>query len=92
MQQFVMTPKTEKTEDADGLLTKKGMSVAHEYALAWVARNVRDLELERTHPELRGLFYDIRSDVSYASQHAVVDNDTTINRPVNRPVSVIPLP
>ena len=83
---YVMTPQTEKTEDADGLLTKRGMAVAHEYAVGWVTRSIRNLNLEREHPELLGLFYDIRADPGYASQHAVVANAN-----IPRPTPVIPL-
>jgi hypothetical protein len=59
------------TEDSEGLLTPYGMAVAHRYAQAWVTRGLRDLELEREHPELAGLFWDIRVDPELARAHAV---------------------
>lgn len=58
------------TEDSEGLLTAYGMSVAHLYAQAWVERGVRALDLERQHPELAGLFWDIRVDPQLARAHA----------------------
>ena len=68
---FVMAlKKANPTEDADGVLTPRGMDVAHAYALAWVKRSVRDLAIERQYPELSGLFYDIRVDAELARRHA----------------------
>lgn len=58
------------TEDEDGLLTPHGTKVATGYANAWVAKNARDLDLERLYPELAGLFYDIRADAELAHRYA----------------------
>lgn len=63
--------KGSKTEDADGVLTKYGMQVAQEYASSWVNKKTRDVALERKHPELVGLFYDIRNDRELATEHAI---------------------
>lgn len=68
---LVPLEKASPTEDEDGVLTKFGMAIAHKYALKWTKQSVRDLELERAHPELAGLFYDIRADVELASEHAL---------------------
>jgi hypothetical protein len=57
------------TEDADGMLTPYGFEVATRYASRWLAESLRDLTLERAHPELTGLFYDIRSDVELAHRY-----------------------
>jgi hypothetical protein len=76
--------KANPVETPDGELTRRGMEVAHEYAVAWIERNVRDLNLERMHPELEGLFYDIRVDTALAREHAIPF------KPVN-PKTVIPL-
>jgi len=62
--------KANPTEDEDGVLTAKGMEVAHQYAKAWVERSVRNLGIERQYPELSGLFYDIRIDAELARRHA----------------------
>ena len=59
------------TEDAEGLLTPLGMKLAHRYARKWVEESKRDLELEREHPELLGLFWDIRTDPELAREHAI---------------------
>lgn len=63
--------KAQPTEDADGVLTRFGMQIAQRYASQWVANGTRDLELEREHPELVGLFYDIRADSDLAREHAL---------------------
>lgn len=63
--------KAEPVEDADGVLTKKGMEVAHEYAAAWTSRHYRSVDIERQYPELVGLFYDIRHDPELAAEHAL---------------------
>lgn len=67
------TPNTlEKadTEDSDGVLTPFGMQVAQQYASAW-KQGQRATSIERTHPELVGLFYDIRKDAELANMHAL---------------------
>ncbi len=58
-------------EDSDGVLTRRGMDIAHEYAVQIVDRGYRDVSLERLHPELIGLFYDIRNDLDFAKEHAI---------------------
>jgi hypothetical protein len=55
--------------DADGMLTRQGMRIAHDYAVDWVDRTVRNLSLERAHPEMADTFYDIRADRSVAHIH-----------------------
>lgn len=70
MRYVVDLKKAQPTESEEGVLTKLGMQVAHEYATEWV-RGVRNLELERKHPELSGLFYDIRIDTKLAREHAI---------------------
>jgi hypothetical protein len=62
--------KAQPTESDDGVLTRTGMRIAHQYAKLWVAKGARDLNLERQHPELAGLFFDIRSDSQLAREHA----------------------
>ena len=59
------------TETPDGELTRRGMDLAHAYAVKWIERNVRDLQAERDYPELAGLFYDIRVDTALAREHAI---------------------
>lgn len=59
-----------RVEDADGVLTELGMKVAHQYAAQWKSGN-RAVALERQHPELVGLFYDIRNDEDLAAEHAI---------------------
>lgn len=82
---FVMDlSKANPVETSDGELTRRGMDIAHEYARAWIDRNVRDLNLERTYPELEGLFYDIRVDPALAREHAIPFKDAN-------PKTVIPL-
>lgn len=63
--------KANPVETEDGELTRRGMEVAHDYAVAWSERNTRDLNLERLYPELEGLFYDIRVDPALAREHAI---------------------
>lgn len=63
--------KAQPTENKDGELTRYGMRVAHQYAKKWVRQSTRDLVLERKHPELSGLFYDIRIDAALAREHAI---------------------
>lgn len=57
-------------EDDEGLLTERGMQVAHAYAHAWVGGD-RDYELEKRYPALAGLFYDLRVDDALAREHAL---------------------
>lgn len=56
-------------EDEDGLLTPAGMKVAEEYAKQWL-EGVRDVGMEKTYPDLLGLFSDIRVDPDLARMHA----------------------
>lgn len=63
--------KANPVETEDGELTRRGMDVAHDYAVAWTKKNKRDLNLERQFPELEGLFYDIRVDPALAREHAI---------------------
>jgi len=63
--------KANPVEDNDGMLTQRGMRIAHEYARMWLREGKRDLHLEREYPELAGLFYDIRTDVTLAREHAI---------------------
>jgi hypothetical protein len=67
---LVVGSEMTKVEDADGILTKLGMEVAHKYASKWVRAGARDLDIERQFPDLAGLFYDIRSDADLARMHA----------------------
>jgi len=62
--------KAQPVESEEGVLTKLGMKVAHQYAVDWVRGN-RNLELEREYPELSGLFFDIRIDTELAREHAI---------------------
>lgn len=69
--QFIMDlQKAQPLEDPDGVLTRRGMQVAHAYAKTWLDGK-RDLEMERQYPELAGLFYDIRADSDLARTHAI---------------------
>jgi hypothetical protein len=63
--------KARPVESEEGLLTPLGMKIAHQYAVAWVNENKRDLALEREYPSLIGLFYDIRVDSELAREHAI---------------------
>ena len=74
--------KANPVETPDGELTSRGFEIAEAYARAWIDRNTRDLNLERTYPELEGLFYDIRVDPALARRHAI---------PTKEPKPVIPL-
>lgn len=62
--------KARRTEDEDGVLTEYGMEIAHDYARGFLGGRPRK-DLEEDHPELRGLFYDIRHDPSLAREHAI---------------------
>lgn len=64
-------PVEQPVEDTDGVLTRHGMNVAHEYARAWVDTKSRNTNLELMYPELVGLFYDIRNDGELAREHAI---------------------
>ncbi len=64
-------PESNAVEDEDGVLTPKGMEVAHTYAVKWRTQQVRDTALEREYPDLIGLFYDIRNDSTLAAEHAI---------------------
>lgn len=55
--------------DPEGMLTRSGMRIAHDYAVDWVDRSVRNLKLERAHPEMADTFYDIRADRTVAHIH-----------------------
>lgn len=72
------------TEDEDGALTELGMMVAEKYAQRWVERAERDLNLERQHPELTGLFYDIRADAELAIRHATPAGPALIDLEVKK--------
>lgn len=65
---------TEKTEMPDGELTPHGMKVAQQYAVKWVQGFERDFALENAHPELAGLFQDIRHDSELALAHSIPTN------------------
>lgn len=80
--------KANPVETEDGELTRRGMEVAHDYAVAWVDRNTRDLNAERTYPDLLGLFYDIRVDPALARSHATPFDDA----PKPKRTPVIPIP
>ena len=75
MRFLLQKAKAQPTETEDGELTRHGMDIAHEYAVAWTKRNARSLELERQYPELEGLFYDIRVDPDLAREHAIPFSD-----------------
>jgi hypothetical protein len=75
MRFIVDLKKAQPTETEEGLLTPRGMSMAHEYAKKWVTENKRDLILERENPELSGLFYDIRVDPGLAYEHSLPIED-----------------
>jgi chloramphenicol 3-O-phosphotransferase len=64
-------PAKAPVEDADGVLTRAGMDVAHQYALQWRTKQTRNVQLEAQYPELIGLFYDIRNDAELAAEHAI---------------------
>jgi len=66
--------KANPTEDEDGVLTRFGMEVAHRYAKARISGK-RDTKLEREHPELVGLFFDIRYDRGLANEYAIPFED-----------------
>lgn len=51
-------------------ITSAGIRAAEQYATRWVQDAVRDLDLERAHPDLVGLFYDIRIDPELARVYA----------------------
>ena len=69
---FVMSlKKAQPVESEEGVLTKLGMKIAHQYASTWVNQGMRDLSLERKYPDLAGLFYDIRIDAELAREHAI---------------------
>lgn len=70
MKLVVDLKKAQPLEDADGVLTRRGMEIAHSYAKRWV-EGQRDLSLERQFPELAGFFYDLRIDSELARQHAI---------------------
>lgn len=61
--------KANPVQTEDGILTERGLSIAHDYAVDWLQAR-RNLELERENPELQGLFFDIRSDPELARTHA----------------------
>lgn len=55
----------------DGIeVSPKGIEVLASYAARWIHQGERDLEIERDHPELDGVFYDIRSDLDLANRYA----------------------
>ncbi len=64
--------KAETLEDEDGLLTKRGLEIVHDYAKQWLS-GVRSLEMERQYPELVDLFTDIRLDPDLAKEHGIDD-------------------
>ena len=76
--------KANPVETEDGELTRRGMEVAPDYAVAWIQKNKRDLNLERLYPELEGLFYDIRADAALAREHSIPFE-------VEKPKPVIPI-
>ena len=83
--------KSDPVEDADGMLSKRGMHVAHQYAREWLRGGSRDLSLERQFPELGGLFYDIRTDIDLARMHAT-PNESGKEEPVEEVAkSIIPV-
>ena len=57
--------------DADGMLTREAMQIVQKYASLWCMSFTRDLALEKDHPELDEIFYDVRHDPQYAMTHAV---------------------
>lgn len=74
MMRYVMDlKKAQPLEDGEGLLTRTGMRLAHEYAKKWVG-GVRAVGMERQYPELMGLFYDIRVDSELAREHAIPES------------------
>lgn len=77
MEQVTLTLKKamsdDNVEDGDGLLTPKGVQVVTQYARTWLASSTRDLALERAHPDLTGLFYDVRSDADLCRRYAAPD-------------------
>jgi hypothetical protein len=59
-----------KSEDEDdGVLTPAESKASTQYAKDWI-KGFRNLDLERKFPELRGLFYDIRTDSDLAVEQA----------------------
>jgi len=94
--QFILPGVTEKslekatpTEDSDGVLTDYGMQVAHEYACGFLEGNPRR-DLEDRHPELRGLFYDIRHDSNLAEEHALSFDDNS-SQSIKKSSYIIPI-
>ena len=63
--------KAQPLSDGEGILTRRGMEIAHQYARLWVKDMRRSLELERMYPDLADLFYDMRMDRVLAREHAV---------------------
>ena len=61
--------KSLEVYDEDGTLTTHGQGIAETYAQEWIGGN-RRFDLERVHPDLQELFYDIRLDPELAAQHA----------------------
>lgn len=64
-----LTIPKDPVEDEDGLFTSTGVAALTAYSNAWL-QGVRDLEMERTYPDLAGPFYDVRSDPDYARRWA----------------------
>lgn len=52
----------------DGELTRFGIEIVRQYALAWVGGNERNLDLERKYPELTEAFYTVRLYPDYARE------------------------
>lgn len=69
-EQFHMSlVKASTVEDEYGVLTPKGLALAHSYANSFVG-GVRDTSIEQRFPEMGGLFYDIRNDQQLAREYA----------------------
>ena len=72
---FIVTNRSLPNERVLALYNQRGTAEQQikegKYALKWTKQSVRDIELERAHPELAGLFYDIRADAELAAEHAL---------------------
>ena len=62
--------KGDALTDDDGMLTAGGIKVAEAYAKRWVRENIRDLDVERQHPDLEGFLYALRTDTELAEAYA----------------------
>lgn len=86
MKHIIPQGKLQPLVDPEGMLTRRGMQIAHEYAVTWVDRTTRNLKLERDHPELADVFYDIRADRTMAQIHYLPEPQGSAKAPQAVPV------